>query len=214
MTVAGMGGLGSCSSLLLAAAGVGHITNIDSGVVELSNLNRQVLYCDKDLGREKVTVARKVLSRLNPKIEVVPVSAKKTGGNVSSLIKDAQVVVDGMDNLPDRMNVNEACVRRGVPFGYGGIYGLRGMVSTIIPRITACLACICSQIPESSRVIPVLGTVSALVGELQALETVKLLSGIGTSLADKMLFFDGGHARFHYFSISKDKNCEICSEAY
>jgi len=208
--VAGVGGLGGYSSLSLASAGVGHLTVIDHGLVELSNLNRQVLYRDGDLGKAKADLARERLSQVNPLIDIVSIRLKIAGENAMELISGAHVVVDGMDNFPGRMILNAACFKAGVPFVYGGIYGLKGMVTTIIPGKTPCLACMTSVPHEVQEGVPVLGAIPALIGSIQALETVKLLTGIGRPLAGKLLSFDGELGQWFSHGTLKRDSCPVC----
>ena len=210
VVVAGVGGLGGYSSLSLASAGVGHLTVIDHGLVELSNLNRQVLYRDGDLGKAKADLARERLSQVNPLIDIVSIRLKIAGENAMELISGAHVVVDGMDNFPGRMILNAACFKAGVPFVYGGIYGLKGMVTTIIPGKTPCLACMTSVPHEVQEGVPVLGAIPALIGSIQALETVKLLTGIGRPLAGKLLSFDGELGQWFSHGTLKRDSCPVC----
>jgi len=210
IVVAGVGGLGCYSSLSLASAGVGRLTLIDEGFVEMSNLNRQVLYRDSDLGKAKAEVARERLSQVNPLIDIVSVGVKITGENAGDLIRGAHVVVDGMDNFPGRMILNAACFKEGMPFVYGGIHGLKGMVTTIIPGKTPCLACMTSGSSEATNGVPVLGSVPALIGSIQALETVKLLTGIGRPLAGKLLSFDGELGQCFVHGTLKRDSCPVC----
>ena len=210
VVVAGVGGLGGYSSLSLASAGVGHVTVIDDGLVELSNLNRQVLYRDSDLGKAKADIARERLSQVNPLIEIVSIRVKITGENARELISGAHVVVDGMDNFPGRVALNAACFKEGVPFVYGGIYGLKGMVTTIIPGKTPCLSCMTSVPHEVQEGVPVLGSLPALIGSIQALETIKLLTGIGRSLAGKLLSFDGELGQWFSLGTLKRDSCPVC----
>jgi adenylyltransferase/sulfurtransferase len=210
VVIAGVGGLGGYSSLSLTSAGVGHLTVIDDGLVELSNLNRQVLYQDGDLGKAKAEIAAERLSYVNPLIEIVSTRVKITGENARELISGAHVVVDGMDNFPGRLSLNAACFRAGVPFVYGGIYGLKGMVTTIIPGKTPCLACMTSVPHEVQEGVPVLGAIPALIGSIQALETIKLITGIGRPLAGKLLSFDGELGQWSSLGTLKRDSCPVC----
>jgi adenylyltransferase/sulfurtransferase len=208
VVIAGVGGLGCASATYLVAAGVGHITIVDFDRVELSNLNRQVLYWEEDIGAEKVAVAQKKLSKLNPTIEIIPVRAEITEENASSIISGADVVVDGLDKLEARLAINRACVRQKIPYVYGGVSRLRGMMTTIIPGVTPCLACFS---PEGPRGLGVLGVTPALIANLQALETIKLLTGQAPSLAGKLLLFNGDDVKFRVYDIGKNEECEVCS---
>jgi adenylyltransferase/sulfurtransferase len=209
--IAGIGGLGCASATYLTAAGVGHITLVDFDRVELSDLNRQVLYCEEDRGEKKVFVARRRLSRLNPAIEIIPMFAKITKKNVFSIVKGSQVVVDGLDNLPARLTVNSACVQWKIPYIYGGVSRFRGMVTTILPGKTPCLACVYPEGSEGERGLGVLGVVPALIANLQALEAIKLLIGQSPSLAGKLLRFNGNEMKFHLDEIKRNEGCKVCS---
>jgi len=209
VVIAGVGGLGCASATYLAAAGVGHITLVDFDVVELSNLNRQVLYWEEDLGVKKVTVAKKKLSRLNTTIEITPICTEITEENVDSVIDGAQVVVDGLDRLNGRLVLNAACVKQRTPYVYGGVSRLRGMVTTIIPGETPCLACFH---PEGPQGLGVLGITPALIANLQALETVKLITGQRPSLAGRVLLFNGNDMKCRVYDIKKNERCNVCSQ--
>jgi len=209
--IAGIGGLGCASATYLTAAGVGKITLIDFDVVELSNLNRQVLYCEEDIGEKKVLVAQRRLSKLNLGIEIIPVSDQITEANVFRLISGAQVVLDGLDNFTTRLLVNSACVKHKVPYIHGGVGRFRGLITTIIPGETPCLACV---YPEGSQEVGgagVLGLVPAVIANLQALEAIKLMIGQRPSLAGKLLRFNGNDMKFRIDDIKRNESCKVCS---
>jgi len=209
VVIAGVGGLGCVSATYLAAAGVGHITVVDFDVVELSNLNRQVLYWEEDIGANKVVIAQKKLSKLNPNVEITPVCAEITEENASNIISEAQVVVDGLDKREARLAVNAACLSQKIPYVYGGVSRLRGMVTTIIPGETPCLACFD---PEGERGLGVLGITPALIANLQALESIKLLLGVKPALAGKLLMFNGDDLKFRIYDMEKNAACPVCSQ--
>jgi molybdopterin-synthase adenylyltransferase len=206
--IAGIGGLGCTSATMLASAGAGHITLADFDTVHLSNLNRQFLYCEEEIGEEKVYIAQKKLSRLNPEIEITAVSQKITEDNVHDIIKHAQVIVDGLDNSDTRIIVNAACVEQRIPYVYGGVSRLRGMATTIIPGKTPCLACFN---PEGVSGLGVLGPAPSIIANLQALEAIKLAIGHTPSLAGRLLMFNGDDVKFRFYDIERNKNCPVCS---
>ena len=212
IVVVGMGGLGCASAIYLTAAGVGHITLVDFDRVELSDLNRQVLYSEEDRGEKKVLVARRKLSSLNPAIEIIATFAKITKKNVFSMINDAQVVVDGLDNLTTRLMVNLACVKHKIPYIYGGVSRLRGMVTTIIPGKTPCLACVYPEGSQGKGGLGVLGVIPALIANFQALEAIKLLIGQTPSLAGKLLRFNGNDMKFRIDEIKRNESCKVCAQ--
>jgi len=206
--IIGMGGLGCASATYLTAAGVGHITIVDSDTVELSDLNRQILYWHEDIGEKKVTVAQKKLSKLNPLVQITPLFTKVTEENVLSIIDGAQVVVDGLDNSATRLVVNSACIKQKIPYIYGGVSRLRGMLTTIIPGQTPCLACFH---PEGAGGLGVLGVTPAIIANLQALEAIKLLIGHSPALAGKLLLFNGDDMKFQVHEIRRNESCPVCS---
>jgi molybdopterin/thiamine biosynthesis adenylyltransferase len=206
--IAGVGGLGCTSATLLTAVGAGHITLVDFDTIHLSDLNRQFLFWEEEIGEKKVSVAQKKLTRLNPEIEIVPVSKKITEDNVRDIIKDAQVIVDGLDNSATRLIVNSACVEERIPYIYGGVSRLRGMATTIIPGKTPCLACLN---PEGVSGLGVLGPAPSLIANLQALEAIKLVIGYPLSLAGRLLLYNGDELKFRFYDIERNKNCPVCS---
>jgi len=210
VVIAGIGGLGCASATYLTAAGVGHITIVDFDTVELSDLNRQTLYWEDEIGERKVVVAQRKLSKLNPSVEITPIFAKITEENILSIIDRSQVVVDGLDNSATRLVVNSACIKQKTPYVYGGVSRLRGMITTIIPGQTPCLACL---LPEGIKGLGVLGITPALIANLQALEVIKLLIGHSPSLAGKLLLFNGDDIKFQIYEIRRNETCPVCSQA-
>lgn len=211
VVIFGVGGLGCCSAVYLTAAGVGRIKIVDFDVVNLSDLNRQILYGEGDIGKRKVVVAKRRLLSLNPKVEITDVAVKVDEENVSDIVKGADVVVDGLDNLSSRLIVNSACVRYNIPYIYGGVSRLRGMVTTIIPRKTACLSCIFPDGTLEKRGLGVLGTTPSFIGSIQALECIKILTGLGPSLAGRLLRFNGDEMKFIISEIKRNEGCKVCS---
>jgi len=210
VVVAGLGGLGCSASLYLACTGVGHITLIDCDCVELSNLNRQVLYYEENIGEGKPFPAARKLSKLNSSIEVTPVFKKITEHNAREIIKGANLVIDGMDNFKTRFILNKACVVEGIPFIHGSVHGLFGEVTTILPGKTPCLACIFPEVPQRRITFPVFGVTPALIAILQVTEAIKLLAGFGSLLTGKMLYFNGDTMNFTFRNLVKNQNCKAC----
>lgn len=209
--ITGIGGLGCASATYLTAAGVGHITIIDFDVVELSDLNRQVLYWEEDIGEKKVIIAQRKLSRLNPNVEIIPIFTEIKEENAFRIINGAQVVMDGLDNLATRLLVNSACVKHKIPYIYGGVSRLRGMMTTIIPGKTPCLACFYPEGTQQGRGLGVLGIVPALIGNLQVLESIKLMIGYSPSFAGKLVRFNGNDMKFQFDEIKRNESCKVCS---
>jgi len=208
--VAGVGGLGCPASTYLTCAGVGHITIIDSDTVELSNLNRQILHWDENIGEKKVTSAAQKLVRLNPSIEVTPLFTQITEDNARDIIKGANAIIDGMDNFKTRSILNRACMAEGIPFIHGGIYGLYGQVTTIVPGETPCFACIYPKEPKERKPFPVFGVAPALIAIIQAIEAIKLIAGFGRLLMGRMLYINQATMDFYFRNLAKNLDCEVC----
>lgn len=208
--VVGAGGLGSPISIYLACAGVGRITLVDCELVELSNLNRQILHHDEDIGEKKVFSAARKLGRLNPQVEVTPLFERVTWDNAKELIKGADVVLDGLDNFETRFILNSACVNMHIPFIHGGVWGLLGQVTTIIPGKTPCLSCIIPEPPGKKETFPVFGVTPALIGSLEAAEAIKLLSGLGDLLAGRMLYLNAENMNVELVEIARREDCKVC----
>ena len=209
--IAGVGGLGSLSSLYLCAAGIGRLTVVDSGRVQLSDLNRQILYGEKDLGRRKVEAAVRRLSEMNSEITVNPIFGEMTEDSVSDLLENVQIVVDGTDNFRTRFLLNAACHTRGIPYVCGGVFGLKGTAMTIIPGQTPCLKCFHPEKKMPASPIPAISAVVGVIASVQVLEVLKLILSLGEGLAGRLLVFEGSTTSFRTLAIRKRKDCEVCS---
>jgi len=209
--IVGLGGLGCSSAIYLTVAGVGQITIVDFDVVQLSDLNRQILYQEEDIEEKKILVAQRKLSKLNPYVRIIPIFTRITQKNVLSIINKAQVVVDGLDNLNTRLLVNSACVKHKIPYIYGGVSRLRGMMTTIIPGKTPCLACLYPKRTRKEEGLGVLGVTPGLIANLQVLESIKLLIGYRPSFAGKLLRFNGNDMKFQVDDLQRNENCKVCS---
>ena len=208
--IAGAGGLGSPVSIYLTAVGVGTIRVVDHQRVELSNLNRQVLHWDEDVGKRKIDSALEKLGRLNQSVKLEATEETITEANVSQLVADYDLIVDAMDNLPARYILNKAALERNIPFFHGAVYGFEGRAMTIIPGQTACLRCLYRGVVPRDK-FPVIGVTPAVIGCIQATEVIKYIVGIGELLTNRLLTFDGLHMRFTEFKVKKDPSCEHCS---
>ena len=207
VVVAGAGGLGSAVLIYLAAAGVGHIRIIDSDKVETTNLNRQVLYTDQDVGRRKALAAAERLEFLNFDIRVEPIVAVIGEDNVSDLVADCPIV-DAMDNLPTRFLLNKVAVRRKLPLFHGAVYAWEGRATTIIPDKTPCLQCLYQGVIPGKP--PVVGVTPAVIGCIQATEVIKYLLGMGELLTGRLLMYDGLAMTFNEMKVKKDPDCPEC----
>src|SRR5512137_1804840 len=170
--IAGAGGLGSPVALYLAVAGVGTITIADMDVVDQSNLNRQILHTDRDIGKKKAVSAEEKLAAINPDIEVHAIDTQIDEGNAARLIGRADGIVDAMDNYPTRYLLNDVAIRKKIPLFHGAIRGFYGQAATIIPGKTPCLKCIFPRAPPG-EVFPVVGVTPGVIGTVQATEVIK-----------------------------------------
>lgn len=208
--VVGVGGLGSAASMYLAYVGIGHITIVDNDSVELSNLNRQILHWESDIGREKPISAADKLRSINSSVKITPVCKKITEASVDKIIDGADVVIDGLDNYDTRLLVNAACVRKRIPFIHAGVNGLVGQITTIIPGETSCLACVYPEPPDTEEAIPVFGATPALVAAMQVMEAIKLIAGFGETLKGRMLYFNGETMEFAHQDLIRNPGCGVC----
>jgi len=213
----GAGGLGSPAALYLAAAGVGQLTIIDNDRVDLSNLQRQVLHCTEAIGQPKVDSARERLHSLNPLINVHAIHRAIGPDNVEPLVHQADVVIDGSDNLATRYLVNQICHKNATPLVYAAVYQFEGQVASFDFRQeeSPCYACLFPQSqaeePPNCARVGVLGVVPGLAGTLQAGEAIKLITGLGQTLNGQLLTFDLLDNRFRRLSLKKDPRCAVCS---
>ncbi len=216
----GAGGLGSPAAFYLAAAGVGHLRLADDDVVDRSNLQRQILHTEARIGEPKVASAQATLSALNPRTQVEAVQARVTAENVERLLEGVDVVLDGADNFPVRYLLNDACVKLGIPLVYGAVQRFEGQVSVFDAGrqrgILPCYRCLFPE-PPPPEFAPncaeagVLGVLPGVIGLLQATEVVKLLLGIGDSLAGRLLQFDALSMRFRETRLRHDPDCPVCA---
>jgi len=214
VAVVGAGGLGTVSSLFLALAGVGYLRLIDQDTVETQNLHRQILYTLDDLHYPKVEAAAKRLKKLNPMLKVDAVSENLNAGNVEQLLAGVDCVVDGLDNMMTRYLVNRACVRLKVPFVFGAAIGLEGNVSVFSAPETPCLECVMPNLSDSElqtcNTRGVLGATPGIIGTMQAMETIKILAGMGVPLKGKLVVCDFSDMSFATIDISKNLSCPAC----
>ena len=210
--VAGAGRLGSPVSIYLIAAGVGTVRIVDQDRVELSNLNRQVLYWHEDMGKGKVDAALKKLQKLNPNVRFEAISETIAEDNVSTLVAGFDLIVDAMDNLPTRYLLNKAAIDNNIPFFHGAVNGFEGRAMTIIPGKTACLRCMYRG-PIPAKKFPVIGVAPAVIGSIQATEVIKYIVGIGELLTNRLLVYNGLNLKFTEFKIKKNPNCEHCGDS-
>jgi adenylyltransferase/sulfurtransferase len=213
----GAGGLGSPAALYLAAAGVGTIGLVDDDVVDTTNLQRQVLYGTADVGRPKLEVAAERLRAANPHVSVVLHPVRLTSANALEVLAPYDVVIDGTDNFPTRYLVNDACVLLGKPYVYGSILRFEGQVALFDGRDGPCYRCLFRE-PPPPGLVPgcaeggVLGVLPGIIGSVQALEAIKLITGVGESLAGRIVIFDALRFRWRELRLRKNRECPVCGE--
>jgi molybdopterin/thiamine biosynthesis adenylyltransferase/rhodanese-related sulfurtransferase len=212
----GAGGLGSPAALYLAAAGIGTLGLVDHDHVDRSNLHRQVLHRDDRVGMAKTESARLTLEALNPTIQVQTHPLRLDSGNVEAIFADYDIIVDGSDNFPTRYLVNDACIKLGLANVYGAVQGFEGQVSVFPADGRPCYRCLFAEPPPpehapSCNEAGVLGVVPGIIGLLQALEVIKLVTGIGETLAGRLLLFDGRATRLREVRLGANTNCRYCA---
>jgi sulfur-carrier protein adenylyltransferase/sulfurtransferase len=213
----GTGGLGAPLGLYLAAAGVGRIGLVDFDKVDLTNLQRQILFDTNDIGRPKIEAATNRLRNLNPDIQIDTFETRLTSENALGILKDYDIVVDGTDNFPTRYLVNDACVILGKPNVYGSIFRFEGQITIFAYPGGPCYRCLYPE-PPPPGLVPscaeggVLGVLPGIVGAIQAAETLKLIIGKGESLVGRLLLFDALAMRFRELKLRKNPECPVCGE--
>lgn len=215
--IIGAGGLGSPAAIYLAAAGVGTIGVVDDDVVDASNLQRQVLHNVERIGMAKVDSARETLLALNPDVKVQMHGERLRSSNALSILAGYDVIVDGGDNFPTRYLVNDAALHLGIPVVHGSIFRFEGQASVFTPYQGPCYRCLHREPPPpelapSCAEAGVLGVLPGIIGSIQAMEAIKILLGIGDSLAGRLLIYDALDEDFTTLSIARDPNCPACSD--
>jgi molybdopterin/thiamine biosynthesis adenylyltransferase/rhodanese-related sulfurtransferase/molybdopterin converting factor small subunit len=211
----GAGGLGSPVAMYLAAAGVGTIGIVDFDTVDVSNLQRQILHGTSDVGRSKLASAKDTLKDLNPHVNVITHEVALSSANALDLFRGYDVVVDGTDNFPTRYLVNDACVLLGIPNAYGSIFRFEGQASVFATKDGPCYRCLYPE-PPPPGLVPscaeagVLGILPGLIGTIQATEAVKIILGMGQTLAGRFLIYDAMKMRFRELTLRKDPECPVC----
>lgn len=213
----GAGGLGSPLALYLAAAGVGTLGLVDFDVVDATNLQRQILHGTADVGRSKLDSATERLADVNPHVQVIRHDTWLTSGNALDILAGYDVVVDGTDNFPTRYLVNDACVLLGKPNVYGSIFRWEGQVSVFATPGGPCYRCLFRE-PPPPGLVPncaeggVMGVLPGVIGSLQALETLKLILGVGESLAGRLLIFDALDMSWREVALRRNPDCPVCGD--
>lgn len=213
--IVGSGGLGSPTAYILASMGIGKLGLVDFDNVDISNLNRQILHSTDRIGMPKVESAKTFLHGLNPDIEIFTYNEKFSKEIAESLIEDYDIVVDGLDNLPTRYLLNDACYFLKKPLVEAGVLAFNGLATVILPDKGPCYRCTFPEVADTNTIpscseTGVLGAVPGIMGTLQAIEVVKQLTGVGESLLDKIIMFDALNLEFAKLDIYKEDACPLC----
>lgn len=216
--IIGLGGLGSPVAMYLAAAGIGRIVLTDGDEVDLSNLQRQIIHNTGDIGKQKVLSAEQTLKALNPEIRVTSLAKRLAGNELRQQVEKADVVMDCSDNFPTRFAVNEACVRTRTPVVSGAAIRFEGQVTVFTPgkNDSPCYNCLYSDIDELTESCSQTGVVSpitGIVGSIQALEAIKLITQIGTILMGRVLLLDGLKMEWNTMRLPRNPACPTCSQS-
>lgn len=215
--IVGVGGLGSPAAMYLAAAGIGTLGLCDGDHVDLSNLQRQLLYSSAEVGQKKVEVAARRLETINPDIQIETHPEMLTVENAVDLVRDYDLVIDGSDNFATRYLVTDACVLTARPYVYGSIMRFAGQASLFYPPYGPCYRCLFPR-PPAAGVVPncaeggVLGVLPGVIGSVQATEAIKLVTGIGESLVGRILTYDALSMRWSELSLARDHGCPLCGD--
>jgi adenylyltransferase/sulfurtransferase len=215
--IIGAGGLGSPAAIYLAAAGIGRLVIADHDVVDLSNLQRQILHHDADIGKQKTASAREALADINPGVNVTAIPERLQGAHLDAAVARADVVLDCSDNFATRFAVNAACVARATPLVSGAAVRLEGQLSVFLPDNTGspCYSCIYKEGEDADQTCSengVLAPVVGIIGSLQALEAIKVLLSLGEVLCGRLVVFDGMAHEWRTLRVRRDPHCPVCGE--
>ncbi|MDM8567911.1 molybdopterin-synthase adenylyltransferase MoeB [Thiotrichales bacterium HSG1] len=212
--IIGLGGLGSPVAMYLAAAGIGHLRLCDFDVVDLSNLQRQIIHNNDDIGKLKVESARDSLLALNPSIEVIPIAKRLDNEELITQVKQVDVVLDCSDNLPTRFAINSACVKTQIPLISGAAIRTEGQITVFLnDAYSPCYRCLYpndTNLEETCVQTGILAPMVGLIGSVQALEAMKVIMGIGKTLVGKSLLIDGLSMEINQLKLTKNSACPIC----
>ena len=218
--VIGAGGLGSPAAMYLASAGIGRITLVDNDTVDLTNLQRQIMHTTDRVGQAKVESGREALRQINPDTEVAALAERVEGERLQQLAAQADVVLDCSDNFATRHAVNRACVAAGVPLVSGAAIRFDGQVSVFDTRseLSPCYACLFPPDREFEEVqcstMGVFSPLVGIIGTMQAAEALKLVAGIGRSLAGRLLILEAREMEWTSIAVARDRNCPVCGSRH
>ena len=214
--IIGMGGLGSPAAMYLTAAGIGTLTLVDFDQVELTNLQRQIVHHQQDIGKTKVESAQKNLSRINPEVRINPVASRADQPLLEQLVQQADVVIDASDNYETRFAVNSACVRHRIPLVSGAAIRFEGQLSVFNSAVdgSPCYHCLYPESGDNEETCSengILAPVVGIIGSMQALEVIKIICDIGDVLIGRLLIFDALSMNWRSMRLQPDPSCPVCS---
>ncbi|MFX1309356.1 MAG: ThiF family adenylyltransferase [Promethearchaeota archaeon] len=218
ITLIGLGALGSPVAYYLVAAGIGNLKMIDYDSVEPSNLHRQILHFTKDIDRKKTESAIEKLNMLNSDCKIEIITEKLKPDNVKEILKNSDFVIEGSDNFPTKMLVNDACVNLNIPFTIAGVLRFHGQIMTVVPEDkTACYRCLFGDVIDSSTGMScsqagVIGLIPGILGCIEANEAIKCILNIGNLITNKIMYVDLLRNNFNFIDIYRDENCIACGE--
>jgi len=218
ITIVGLGALGSPVAYYLSAAGIGNLKIVDYDIVDISNLHRQILHFTKDVNREKTESAYEKLHALNPDCNIELVKERIIPSNVKKIINGSDFVIDGSDNLPTKMLINDACINLKIPFTIAGVLRFHGQIMTVIPESkTTCYRCIFGDIQEaptgmSCSQAGVIGPATGILGCMEANEAIKSILDIGDLIVNKILYVDLLVNSYDFINVYRDENCIACGD--
>lgn len=212
VAVVGLGGLGSLAAIYLVAAGIGRLTIVDMDRVEVNNLNRQILFTERDVGEPKALVAAKRLSELNPLVEVEAFQGRLTRDNAEEVLAGADVVVDGLDDWRTRLVIDEYAWSTGIHYVHAAVDGLQGQVMVVKRGETPCLACIAPRPLPPPGCVSALGAAIGMVASIETLEAIKIASGIGRPAYSRLIIVNAAEPSVEEVTLSKSMDCRECRE--
>ncbi|MFW9831739.1 MAG: ThiF family adenylyltransferase [Candidatus Thorarchaeota archaeon] len=213
VAVVGIGGLGSVSARQLVSLGIGFLRIVDRDIVETSNLQRQLLYTSKDIGKPKVEIAKKRLNELNPDVTIETLAISLTEMNANRVVEGVDVVIDGLDSFKPRYALNRACIHYKIPYVFAGALSAMGNMTTIIPEETACLECVFGGVSDDQPTCATVGiypTILGVIANLQVHEALQILLGQPPLLANQLLIFDINRFRLDQIPIQRYDDCSVC----
>jgi len=212
--IVGLGGLGSPVAMYLAASGVGNLVLVDHDRVDLTNLQRQIVHATERVGQDKTASAAQGLAALNPGVRVTTINQKLEGASLEEQVRQVDAVVDTTDNFASRFAINAACMRAGKPLVSGAVVRFEGQVA-VFPPGGPCYRCLYAEgggPDEACATLGVLAPAAGIIGSIQAVETLKVLLGIGQTLAGRLLLFDALNMEWREIRLRKDPDCPVCGK--